>query len=84
MAAGSRGCAGKNSARGDEIQYVINLGEHQGPFKVMVELVYQSIGFCWANNLGGYSDPLVDRFIGFYNGVPNAPIIVASVSSEIE
>jgi len=69
---------------GDEIQYVINLGEQQGPFTVTVELVYQSIGYRWANNLGGYSDPLVDQFIGYYNKVPNTPIVVASVSSEIE
>jgi len=69
---------------GDEIQYVINVGEHQGPFTVTAELVYQSIGYRWANNLGGHSDPLVDRFIGYYNAVPNLPVVVASVTSEIE
>jgi hypothetical protein len=69
---------------GDEIQYVINLGEYQGPYKVTVELLYQSIGYRWANNLGGHSDPLIDQFIGYYNAVPNTPIVVASVTSEIE
>jgi hypothetical protein len=69
---------------GDEIQYIINLGDHPGPFKVTAELVYQSIGYRWANNLAGHSDPLVDRFIGYYNTVPNMPIVVASVTSETQ
>ena len=69
---------------GDEIQYVIDLGENQGPFTVTVELLYQSIGYCWANNLSGYSDPLVESFMGYYNKVPNTPTVITSVSSKIE
>jgi hypothetical protein len=69
---------------GDEIQYVIDLTDHQGPFTVTVELLYQSVGYRWANNLGVYSHPLIDRFIGYYNAVPNIPVVIASVTSEIE
>jgi hypothetical protein len=69
---------------GDEIQYVINLGEYEGPFTVTVELQFQSIGYVWANNLGQYSDPLIDRFLGYYNSVPNQPVVVTSVTAEIE
>ncbi len=60
-----------------------NLGEAQGPFTVTAELLYQSIGYRWAENLRGYEGPEVDRFAAYYDQVTNQPVIVASVTAEV-
>ncbi len=68
---------------GDEIRYVVNVGAAQGPFKVTVDLLYQSVGYRWVDNLRSYETPLVNRFIEFYDAVPNLPVVVASASAEV-
>ena len=68
---------------GDEIQYIVNVGSAEGPFTVMVELLYQSIGYRWAENLRTYDAPEIDRFIGYYDAVPNQPVVIAHSTVEI-
>jgi hypothetical protein len=62
---------------GDRIQYKIELGSQSGPFTVGVELLYQTIGFRWAENLRSYSSEETDRFIRYYEAVPNVPRVAA-------
>jgi hypothetical protein len=68
---------------GDEIQYVIDLGEAEGTFTLTVELLYQSVGYRWVDNLRGLDAPEVTRFLGYYDAIPNLPEIVASVETEV-
>ncbi len=67
----------------DSIQYALDLGAAQGPFTVEVELLYQSIATPWAGELRRTSAPEVDRFLRFYDQLPNAPIPLASASETV-
>jgi hypothetical protein len=68
----------------DQIRYQIDLGDAAGPFIVRAELLYQSIGYRWAQNLNRYDAPEPQRFIGFYENVANKPTLVASASVEVD
>jgi hypothetical protein len=68
---------------GDKIQYAVNLGDARGPFTVTVELLYQSIGYRWAENLRRYDSPESARFLRYYEAVPNLPVVVASETVEV-
>ena len=68
---------------GDEIQYIVNVGSTEGPFTVTVELLYQSIGYRWAENLRKYDAPEIDRFMGYYDAVPNQPVVVSHSTVEV-
>ncbi|TFH37932.1 MAG: hypothetical protein E4G99_00950 [Anaerolineales bacterium] len=67
----------------DSIQYVIEAGPAPGPFQVRVELLYQSIGFRWIENLGDQQGAEIDRFLGFAERLPNTPIVVAGADVEV-
>ncbi len=68
----------------DRIQYSFSLGTAEGPFTLGVELLYQSIGYRWVENLRGLEGEEVARFIGFYDAVPNLPVVVARQTVELE
>jgi hypothetical protein len=68
----------------DGIEYAVDVGDAQGPFTVTVELLYQSIGYRWADNLRRYDSPETARFLGYYDTLPNLPIVVASETVEVE
>jgi hypothetical protein len=61
----------------DVIRYVLDLSEFEGPFIFRVELLYQSIGYRWAENLGGHGTALTDSFMAFYASADNIPVVVA-------
>jgi hypothetical protein len=63
---------------GDQVQYEIDIGDAAGPFTVTVDLLYQSIGYRWAENMRGHDAPEPDRFVSYYEQVSNQPIVVAS------
>lgn len=55
---------------GDETRYRIDVQGSPGPFTVEVELLYQPIGFRWANNLkpfGSFAEP--QRFTRYYDSM---------------
>jgi hypothetical protein len=68
---------------GDEIQYVVDVGEAEGPYKVTIELLYQSIGYRWADNLHLLAGLEIERFLGYYETVPNLPVVVSSAIVEV-
>jgi hypothetical protein len=68
---------------GDRVPYTIELGNFEGPFTVTVELLYQSVGYRWAENLRRQAAPETDRFLGYYEAVPNLPVVVAKVTAEV-
>lgn len=67
----------------DQIQYVVDLGGAQGPFTVTVDLFFQTVGYRWADNLRQYQAPEVDRFLSYYEDVPNLPVVIASDTTEV-
>ena len=68
---------------GDRVQYSISLQGTQGPYTLTVELLYQSIGYRWAANLGGLEAPEISRFLGYYEAIPNVPVVVAAQTIEL-
>ncbi len=72
------------AAGGDTLQLALDLGGVQGPLVVNVELLYQSIGYRWAQNLAGYDAEEVVRFLTYYLAVPNLPAIVATASADVK
>jgi hypothetical protein len=69
---------------GDHIQYVVDLGDAQGPYTVTVELLYQSIGYRWAANFQAHDAAEVNRFLDYYTATPNEPVVVARADSEVD
>ncbi len=68
---------------GDKVAYRVELNDAQGPFVVVVELLYQSVGYRWAQNLGRHDASETIRFLDYYEAVPNLPVLVASTTVEI-
>ncbi len=68
---------------GDSIQYKIDVGDAQGPFTITVELLYQSIGYRWAQNLRQHEAAETTRFLEYYETVPNLPVVIASGTVEV-
>ena len=68
----------------DTFEVQLDLGEADGPFTVTAELLYQSIGFRWAQNLNRFEAPEPQRFLDYYEQVSNEPTLVASDSVEID
>ncbi len=63
---------------GDTVRYMVEVGEGRGPLTVSVDLMYQPIGYRWANNLRAYEADEVVFFLGYYDDVPNSGVAVAS------
>jgi hypothetical protein len=51
---------------GDRVRYSIDIKGADGPFSIAAELLYQSIGFRWAQNLKAYDADEPRRFVGYY------------------
>jgi hypothetical protein len=67
----------------DTFEVKLDLGEVTGPFTITTELLYQSIGFRWAQNLNRFDAPEPQRFVEFYENISNEPTLVASASVEV-
>ncbi len=65
----------------DEIQYVVDVGNATGPFTVTAELLYQSIGYRWVENLRSFTALEIERFIRYYDAIPNLPVLIANVTA---
>jgi len=53
-------------AANDRIRYRFDVGEAQGDLAISVELIYQTIGFRWAENLKAYDADEPRRFVNYY------------------
>ncbi len=69
---------------GDRIGLQIDLGSAVGPFTIQVELLYQSIGYRWAQNLLQDETAEAQTFGVYYATVPNLPLVAASVEFQVE
>jgi cytochrome c551/c552 len=55
---------------GDQVRYAVTVPDHGGPFQVEAELLYQPVGYRWANNLkayGSHAEP--GRFTRYYDSL---------------
>jgi hypothetical protein len=57
---------------GDRVGYAVPLGGAAGPFTIDAELLYQPIGFRWANNLKRYDAAEPRRFTSYYDSMASA------------
>jgi len=71
-------------AGGDGVRYVIDLGQARGPFTLTAELLYQSIGFRWAENLRAFQGQEIADFLRFVEGYPNIPVVIGSTVAEVK
>jgi hypothetical protein len=51
----------------DRLSYRLDLGRARTPVRVDVTLLYQSIGYRWAENLEAYDAPETQRFVRYYS-----------------
>ena len=54
------------TAGGDRVQYLVDVSGASGAITVSVELLFQSIGYRWAENLRDYDAFETNRFVGYY------------------
>ena len=61
------------------MKYSVDLAGATGPFVVEAELLYQPIGYRWANNLKAYDQASEPR-VSFFSAMPNS--ITAGIPSD--
>jgi len=69
---------------GDILQLDIQLGEVSLPLRIQAKLLYQSIGYRWAQNLGAADGVEIEQFLNFYSALPNYPIPVSEIAVEVQ
>ena len=72
------------AAAGDRLGLLLDLGGAVGPFSVQVELLYQSIGYRWAQNLLMDTTTEALTFGGYHASIPNLPLVVASAQADLQ
>jgi hypothetical protein len=73
------------TSAGDRVRYRITLPSPSagpGPFRVEVELLYQSIGYRWARNLEQYNAPEPKRFVSYYKASSAGSSVVVASATE--
>ena len=80
---GAAALDGDFSGSGDSVHFGIKLEDTSAPLKIEVELLYQTIGYRWAQNLGQEESPQIDNFLRLYDGKPNIPIVIAREEIEV-
>jgi hypothetical protein len=62
-------------AGGDRVRYSVDVGNAQGPFTVEADLMYQPVGFRWANNLKQYDAAEPRRFAAYYDSMQSSTAV---------
>ena len=70
--------------KGDVVKYAISTGGVVGPYHVTAELWYQPIGFRWAHNLKPYNAMEPQRFVNYYDSMPDASATVLARAEATE
>ena len=73
------------AAGGDRVRYRVDLGRKPaGVVHVTAQLMYQSIGYRWAENLRAYDAPEPQRFVRYYaDGIAGTAVQIAQATTEI-
>ena len=67
---------------GDRVRYVAEVPRATGPFTIEVSLVYQPIGYRWAQNLSARRSMESERFVGYYQAAASASAVVLASASQ--
>lgn len=68
----------------DQVTYRVELGNHAGPFKVGVALLYNTVSYNFMQDLRQDAElPLVRRFERYYSGADKTPVTVAVIQTEV-
>lgn len=65
---------------GDRVRYSVDIGGGERPLTIDVELLYQSIGYRWKQNLTGYDSFETDRFVNYYEEAAEASAVRLAVA----
>ncbi len=63
-------------AGSDKVRYAVSLGQAEGPFTVRAELLYQTLSFRWARNVGDHPSEEAARFLSYYKPVAGSSAVV--------
>lgn len=66
---------------GDRIRYRVPLPEGVSSLEVVAKLLYQTIGYRWAQNLGAYDSLETNRFAGYYAANAGSSAVVLAEAS---
>jgi hypothetical protein len=71
-------------AAGDRVHYALDVGSATGPLRIEVALVFQPIGFRWADNLRAYDAVETRRFVRYWDAMSSASSLpLATATMEI-
>jgi hypothetical protein len=68
----------------DNVTYQVNTAGFNGPFKVTVNLYYQSLAYSSIKALLEYDTAEVQSFKAIYNASNKAPVLVGSITRTIQ
>jgi hypothetical protein len=77
LPAGTASADADFAAGGDVVTYEVDVSGAAGPFTIEAELLYQSIGLRWADNLLASEGAEIEQFGEVLASVPMAPVQVA-------
>ena len=70
-------------ANSDTVIYQIDLGQASGTLTVSIELLYQSIGYRWMENLRTFDTPEASQFFDMVDAMDNMPVVITQVEQII-
>ncbi len=72
------------TAGGDRISYVVDIGAASTPARIEARLVFQPIGFRWADNLRPYDAVETRRFVRYWDAMAGtSSLVLATATADI-
>ncbi len=71
------------NAGGDIVRYQVAAASSSGPYLIEVELLYQSIGYRWAEKFRSEENPEGAEFYGYADALPNTPVRISSATLQV-
>ena len=69
------------TAAGDRVSYAVDVGAASAPLRVEAQLVFQPIGFRWADNLRSYDAVETRRFVRYRDAMASASSLVLATAT---
>jgi len=77
-------CQAQATGGQHQIRYAVDLARSPGPYRVEIRLLYQPVGYRWANNLKSYSAaPEPARFAEYYESARIQSAVVLTSANRI-
>ena len=73
------------TAGGDRVRYRVPLDRRAGRLTVEARLLFQTIGFRWAENLAAYDSPETNRFVSYYrDNAASSAVELATAAATVD